>query len=80
MSAQDGRPAEVCTECTTGGGASLEDHGSAMRAAEASAPEAECPKCHGDRLVEYDAILRAFACGVCSHQWRPRAPQAEARR
>jgi DNA-directed RNA polymerase subunit RPC12/RpoP len=74
MSAQDDRPAEVCTECQA-------DHGSGMRAAaEASAPEAECPKCHGDRLVEYDAILRAFACGVCSHQWRPRAPQAEARR
>jgi hypothetical protein len=68
MSAHDDRPPEVCIECQCGAGA---DHGSGIRAP--AAPEAECPQCRGDdRLVEWDAVLRTFVCGVCSHQWRPR--------
>lgn len=30
-----------------------------------------CPKCHDDRLVEWDQTLRRFVCDVCSHQWSP---------
>jgi len=35
-------------------------------------PPVACPACQGDRLVEWDAVLRVLVCGVCSHQWRPR--------
>src|SRR4249920_3028234 len=58
MSAHEDRPADVCLECHEG--------------ARAPAPEAECPRCQGDRLVEWDALLRVFVCDTCSHQWRPR--------
>jgi len=34
-----------------------------------------CPKCHDDRLVEFDRVLQRFVCDVCSHQWR--RPAAE---
>lgn len=59
MSATDDRPADVCLECATG---------------VSSAPAPACPQCTtaDDRLVEWDRVLRAFVCGVCSHQWRPR--------
>jgi hypothetical protein len=75
MSSADDRPvaacpADVCIECQGGTAAPDPDQGSGSRAV--AVPEAECPKCQGDRLVEWDAVLRAFVCGVCSHQWRPR--------
>jgi len=38
------------------------------------APRARCPKCHEERLTEWDPALRKFVCDVCSAQWRPRAP------
>jgi hypothetical protein len=39
-----------------------------------------CPACRNDvpALLEWDDVLKRFACSVCSHQWRPSPPRSAA--
>jgi hypothetical protein len=42
----------------------------ALRALPLATPgEPRCPNCAEDRLIEWDASIRKFACAVCGGQW-----------
>ncbi len=38
-----------------------------------------CPKCHEDRLVEFDVVRGLFFCSVCSASWRGRGKPTQGR-